>query len=64
MNNNTGFLCVFREFCVDRRGLAQLRDFIGNPAHALSRPNHSRETAIASPVLRHQCAESNGSPRV
>lgn len=33
----------------------------GNPAHALSSPNHSRETAMASRLVRHQCSGSKGS---
>ena len=36
-------------------------DPTGNPAHAFSMPNHSRMTACPSPLLRHQCAASNGS---
>ena len=36
----------------------------GNPVQALSSPNHSCVTVLASVVLRHQCAGSYGSSGV
>src|SRR5947208_11567573 len=39
-------------------------DFTGNPSHALSRPNHSRATAMASAESRHQRPASKPSSGV